>query len=41
MVQKQAAARGPTGVNPERGHIFSVKPLSQQSAPLRGSNLPG
>jgi len=38
-VGKQAARAAP-GM-PERGHIFSVKPLSQQGVPLRGSNLPG
>jgi hypothetical protein len=26
---------------PERGHLFNVKPLSQQGAPLRMSRLPG
>jgi hypothetical protein len=26
---------------PERGHLFNVKPLSQQGAPLRLSRLPG
>jgi hypothetical protein len=26
---------------PERGHIFNVKPISQQGAPLRLSRLPG
>ena len=26
---------------PERGHIFIVKPVSQQAAPLRGSKAPG
>ena len=36
-VQKQAAARLPAGVHRERGHIFSLKPLNEQAAPLRGS----
>jgi hypothetical protein len=26
---------------PERGHIFNIKPISQQGAPLRVSRLPG
>ena len=26
---------------PERGHIFNLKPISQQGAPLRLSKLPG
>ena len=26
---------------PERGHLFNVKPISQQGAPLRISRLPG
>jgi hypothetical protein len=26
---------------PERGHLFNVKPLSHQGAPLRMSRLPG
>ena len=36
-VHKQAAARLPAGVHRERGHIFSLKPLNEQAAPLRGS----
>ena len=26
---------------PERGHIFNMKPISQQGGPLRLSKLPG
>ena len=26
---------------PERGHIFNLKPISQQGTPLRLSKLPG
>jgi len=26
---------------PERGHMFNVKPISRQGAPLRMSRLPG
>jgi len=36
-VQKQAATRVPAGVHRERGHIFGLKPLNEQVAPLRGS----
>jgi hypothetical protein len=32
---EQRAAR------PERGHLFNVKPVSQQVGPLRLSRLPG
>ena len=32
---QQSAAR------PERGHLFNVKPVSQQGTPLRLSRLPG
>jgi hypothetical protein len=31
----------PATARPERGHLFNVKPLSQQDAPLRVSRLPG
>jgi hypothetical protein len=34
-VAEQSAAR------PERGHLFDLKPVSQQSGPLRLSRLPG
>jgi hypothetical protein len=47
--KQQSAARAvedlfaptPTGTRPDRGHIFSVKPISQQISPLRGSKMPG
>ena len=42
---RNAAERGRCGrqsvARPERGHIFNVKPISQQGAPLRLSRLPG
>ena len=39
---KHASGRGACRVaRPERGHLFNVKPLSQQGAPLRMSRLPG
>ena len=34
-MRRQSVAR------PERGHIFNLKPISQQGAPLRLSQLPG
>ena len=36
-----APVAGQTGVRPERGHIFNMKPISQQPTPLRvSSRLP-
>jgi hypothetical protein len=35
------AAPATSFARPERGHLFNVKPLSQQGAPLRISRLPG
>jgi hypothetical protein len=36
----EQAAEG-NAARPERGHLFNVKPISQQGAPLRLSRLPG
>ena len=36
-----ASAPTTSVARPERGHLFNVKPLSQQGAPLRVSRLPG
>jgi hypothetical protein len=36
-----ASAPAASVARPERGHLFNVKPLSHQGAPLRISRLPG
>lgn len=36
-----APAPAASVARPERGHLFNVKPMSQQGAPLRMSRLPG
>jgi len=51
QARKQPSAEGATPITvvapsasvarPERGHLFNVKPLSHQGAPLRMSRLPG